>query len=342
MNAQKAKFPFKSTAELDNQIKGLEAKVDSGSLKLVEERKLLNEISSLRKSRKTVESFAAQQASIEADRKQIDEIKAQLDNPEAKAASDKYNALKDQLDEVNKKADEVHANKSKIYEERDAAKQRLDDAYTRRKELKQSFRDANDAYWTKVNEDRTKRMERQRAERTAIEEAKRKDVNERLLEEASAPAYEREIEDCRTLIDYFSRGTSSRAPALSTTASAAPAGVNKLPALDLRTIESALPEGATALKKKGQEEEMFYGGGGKKGGKKGAKKGGSTPATPSTPTADGATTPSTASSQSLNLPMSTLAALLAFNIPAPLSQGDVPKTVEALREKQTWFKDNQV
>lgn len=42
---------------------------------------------------------------------------------------------------------------------------------------------------TKMNEDRARRIEKQKAERAAYEETKRSEVNERLLEEASAPAY---------------------------------------------------------------------------------------------------------------------------------------------------------
>ena len=40
-----------------------------------------------------------------------------------------------------------------------------------------------------MNEDRARRIEKQKAERAAYEETKRSEVNERLLEEASAPAY---------------------------------------------------------------------------------------------------------------------------------------------------------
>lgn len=45
LNASRAKFPFKSGAEVDAKIASLEKQVESGSLKLVDERKTLNEIS---------------------------------------------------------------------------------------------------------------------------------------------------------------------------------------------------------------------------------------------------------------------------------------------------------
>lgn len=45
LNEAKSKFPYKSAAEVDAQIKSLDKQVESGQLKLVEERKILNEIS---------------------------------------------------------------------------------------------------------------------------------------------------------------------------------------------------------------------------------------------------------------------------------------------------------
>lgn len=180
-----------------------------------------------------------------------------------------------------------------------------------------------------MNEERTRRAERQKAEKAAYDEAKRKEVNEQLLEEASQPAYEREIEDCSTLIDYFSRGGGKSAvPAPQLSLNQANGNAPKLPAHEIRKVD-AIPEGATVLKKKGDDEEggLFGGFGGGKKNKKGRK----APAEES----------STASA-GLNLPMSILSALLALEIPSPISSQDITRTVDALQEKQKWFKENQV
>lgn len=178
-----------------------------------------------------------------------------------------------------------------------------------------------------MNEDRAKKAERQKAEKAAYEESKRKEVNEQLLEEASQPAFEREIEDCATLIEYFSRGggkSTVPAPKLATSGDKVP----KVPAHDLRKVD-AIPEGATVLKKKGDDDErdgLFGGMGGGKKGKKGGRK----------------QTEDSSSSTGLQLPMSTLSALMTLEVPSPITSADVPKTVEALQEKQQWFKQNQV
>ncbi|KAJ2961023.1 hypothetical protein NQ176_g11022 [Zarea fungicola] len=48
----KAKVPFKSVEDVDRQIAHLDSQVNSGTMKLVDERKALTDISSLRKIRK--------------------------------------------------------------------------------------------------------------------------------------------------------------------------------------------------------------------------------------------------------------------------------------------------
>ena len=188
---------------------------------------------------------------------------------------------------------------------------------------------------TRVNDERAKRIERQQAERRAYEDSKRKEINEQALEEARLPAYGREIEDCTTLINYFSRFASGASavpePTLKTApsdAASAPAGVAKL---ELRKVEDEVPSGAVLMKKKGQDDDNFFvGGKGKKGGKKGGANGVAKEAS------------AASGSSALNVNFQTVAALLQFNIPAPMSRDDVPKTIEALKEKKSYFESNNV
>jgi len=243
---------------------------------------------------------------------------------------------------LNKSQDTAFESRNKLYSERDELRKKIDEQWTAKKDLRTSFKQANDAYYQKMNEDKARRIERQKAERAAQEKEKRDEINERLLEEASAPAYEREIEDTRTLIQYFTKGGGKHGSAVPTPTLASGAasgipegGLSRLPTLEIRQVENTIPEGAMALKKKGEDDEdiMFGGVAGKKG-KKGRK-------TPKTTLENGESPSSSATSQSLNLPMPTLAALLHLNVPTPLSQADIPKTVEALEERQKWYKDNQ-
>ncbi|KAI5475599.1 nuclear segregation protein Bfr1 [Pseudohyphozyma bogoriensis] len=325
LQAAKSKLPYKTVQDVDNQIKALDAKVNAGVMKLVDEKKALMEISSLKKTRKTVESFSSQQAAIDADKAKIDTIRASLDDPEAKAISDKFTAVKAELDKINKEQEELSKSRDSLYEERNAASKELDAVYTKKKESAAVFREANNKFYQKLNEDRAKRMERQRAERQQYEDNKKAEQNQRALEEAQAPAFEREIEDCRTLIGFFQKRIGVAVTETSGGGLFTRADVAGVPKLEVRQVDTAVPAGAVAAKKKGeQEEEYFMGGGGKK--KKGGKK------VPEEKKEE---------DEKLNLPFGTLTALLTLGIASPLTVKEVPATIEALQTKKKYFDDNQ-
>lgn len=165
-------------------------------------------------------------------------------------------------------------------------------------------------------------------ERAGVEDAKRAEINERLLEEAQAPAFEREIEDCRTLIDFFQRrlgGSGTVTPSERLGGPSIVAGVAKL---EIRQIDnSGPPAGTVALKKKYDQEDEYFTGGKK--GKKGPRK-----------VVEGEVTP--AKNESLNLPFGTLSALLTLGIESPIVLSEVAKTIESLEVKKNYFSDNQV
>jgi hypothetical protein len=297
--------------------------VDSGNLKLADEKRALQEINQTKRIRKTVESFKANSDAIDADRTAVDELKKQLDDPEAKATSERYDAIKAELDEIKKEEDELYANRSQLYDERTSLQQQLEVLFSERRESTARFREANDQYYEKLNEDRARRAERRRAQKEAEETEKRKARVLQLREEASQPAYQVQIEDCQTLIDFFSGKSTT---AIVSSEKAGYAG----PTLEIRQVEAAAPDNFVPRKKKGEEEESYFvGGKGKNKGKKGPKTNGTAAADASS------------SSSNVNLPFGTLSALLSLSIPPPSSQADVPRVVEDLKTKKAWFEANQ-
>jgi len=311
-------------ADLDAHIQNLEKQVDSGSLKLADEKRALAEISSSKRNRRVLDAFQSDQQSIDTDRAAVDELRKQLNDPEAIASSERYNDIRNQLDELKKEEDALYANRSKLFEERDSLQNQANVLYNERRESTQNFREANDRYWNKVNEDRARRAERIRAQRAADELQKKTETAERLREEAEAPAYQAQIEDCQTLIDSLS-GKTSENITLKSTPLLERQELTGVAKLELRKVEGA-PEGAVLRKKKGDDDDAYFVGKGKGKGKK------------SVPKANG--TPSESSSQ-LNLPFATLAALLNFSIPPPTSNADIPRVVENLKTKKEWFEANQ-
>jgi hypothetical protein len=306
-------------------LRNLEKQVDSGNLKLAEEKRALQEINQTKRMRRTVESFKADSDAIDADRAAVDELKKQLDDPEAKAVSERYDVIKAQLDEIKKEEDELYANRSQLIEERTSLQQQLDGLFAERRESTARFREANDQYYEKINEDRARRAERRRAQKEAEEEEKRKARTVQLREEASQPAFQLQIEDCQTLIDFFSGKSTT------VTVSSAKAGSTE-PTLEIRQVE-AVPDSFVPRKKKGEEEEAYFvGGKGKGKGKKGPKANGA---------AATAAAEASSSSSNVNVPFATLSALFSLSIPPPSSQADVPRVVEDLKTKKAWFEANQ-
>ena len=313
----------------------LEKQVESGTMKLVDEKRALAEISTCKRLRRTVESFQADQDSIDRDRVQVEELGKQLNDPEAIDLSKRAAAIKQDIEKIKKEGDEFHANRNKLYDERNEIKVQLDELHKQRREAAQKYREENDRYFTKVREDRARRAERARQQREAEEEAKRKETAQRLREEASIPAYQAQIEDCQTLIDFF-LGKATGNIRLSTSEQSTPKGeLAGVPKLEIRQVE-ADTAGLVQRKKKGEDEEAYFvGGKGKKGGKKG--KGGAKAAV----NGDGDATPTASSSGSLNVPLPTLTALLSLSIPPPSSPADVPRVVSDLQTKKAWFEANQ-
>ncbi|KAG1833148.1 hypothetical protein EV424DRAFT_1312007 [Suillus variegatus] len=317
LQAARGKTPFKTTADVDAHISHLETQVESGSMKVVDEKRALQEISQTRRTRRMVEKFQADQESIEADRQEADRLKKLLDDPESKEMSERYDTIKAELDELKKESDEAYAGRNKLFEERDSIQAQLNALFNEKREAAYRFREANDRYWTKVNEDRARRLEKARAQRDAEEAQRKLAIADGLREEASMPAFQTQIEDCQTLIDFFSGKSSGNV--VSSSSVPAKSDVSGVPQLEIRQVD-AVGETMVALKKK--DEESYFVGKGKKG-KKNPK----------------ATSP--ADTSAIHLPYGQLSALLSLSIPPPTDQADVPRVIEDLKTKKAWFEANQ-
>ncbi|KAH7887734.1 hypothetical protein F5I97DRAFT_2057419 [Phlebopus sp. FC_14] len=319
LQAARGKTQFRSVEDLDNHVRDLEMQVESGSMKLADEKRALQEIVQAKRARKTLENFQATQDSIDTDRRAADELRKQLDDPDFKAMSERYDSIKAELDELKRMAAEANAGRTKLFDERDGLQAQINALFTEKRASAQRYQEEHDRYWIKVQEDRARRAEKLREQRAAEEAQKKLELAERMRDEASLPAFQAQIEDCQTLIDALS-GKSSGNVVLSSSLRAK-ADLAGVPKLDLRKVE-AVDEGLVVRKKKGEEEESYFSGKGKKGKKDRAVK-------------------TATESNALNLPFGTITALSTLAIPLPTNQGDVPRVIEDLKTKKAWFEANQ-
>ncbi|MBW0464301.1 hypothetical protein O181_004016 [Austropuccinia psidii MF-1] len=327
INAARARLPYKSTSEVDDKIRQLESQIESGAMKIIEEKKAITEIQNLRAIRRKLQALGPQLESIEAEKAQIQELKKQLHDPHGKAITDSLKSTRLELNQILDQLAQSEKSRATYFTERSKLQGDLSELISKKREGTARYREANDKFFAKLQEDQQRRLDRQKAEQEARQAAQLKELHEQMREEASAPAYEREIEDCRTLILYFDK-ILGNTPSVQETNSHIRKDSNALPKLqDARKVEGQEAfEGMVAVKKKGVDnEEFFVGGGGKKGKKNKKLVGGEM----------------TTSNQPLNLPLSTINALHALAVTVPISREDVMNTIATLSEKKKWFADNQ-
>lgn len=311
LQSAKQKTPFKSVEDIDNHVKKLEREVDSGSLKLVEEKKILAEISSLKKAKKNFTGFSDAQASIDEDRAKVNALKSQLDNFQGKATSERFNEVRAQLDEIKKEQEKDYKNKSALYDNRAKAEKARDEVRNELRKLKDEFYSQRRAYEEQQKADYAARVEREKAEKAAAEKEKKKRDAQEKLEVAAEPAFLSEITTAENLLTYFDPEykptTSNNQNGTSTSA------VGAKPAK--RQVES-IPEGAQVVKK--TEDAFFAGTGGKKNKKKNKE-----------------------ADNKLSMNLSIVEDLAALNVTVPTSKDDVPNSITKLKEKIDYYKENQ-
>ncbi|CAG8166553.1 unnamed protein product [Penicillium nalgiovense] len=318
-NNSRGRLSFKSVEEIDNQIARLEKEVDSGTLRLVDERKALTEVSNLRKQRKSFAGLDEAQKGINDIKTQISELRKTLDNPEAKALSDKYGEIQKELDAIKAEQDGVFKNLNALRDERTKLRNEQQEKYTAIRTIKDTYFKARRAYKEYEDEAWRVRRERQKAEQEAFAREKRKKIADKKLEEASQLAYADEILTAQGLIRHFDPAYDFSSLGLDEKkdqGSNFRAGVG-------RTVEAAEIKGMKVVRKD-DEEDYFVGSGGKKG-KKGGKKGGA----------------ANVESTKFNMNVGIIEDFAKVKIDPPMNQSDVPASVEKLAAKITEWKKNQ-
>ena len=103
-----------------NVFRSLDRQIESGSMKLVDEKKALQEISNLRRSRKTLEASGSVDDAIAADRARIDDLRKLLDDPESRKVSDKFDVLKKEMEGLREEGNKAYEERGKLFDERNA------------------------------------------------------------------------------------------------------------------------------------------------------------------------------------------------------------------------------
>lgn len=177
----------------------LERAVDSGVLKLVDEKKCLSEISTMKRLRKSFSNLVYQQSAIDSDKKRLSEIKKHLEDPVSKALSEQYDKLKTEQIVLRQEQENVYKFQKSLYEERNKLNQKRIEAYEKKKNLQDNYYSDLRKFNKFEKEEKQKQWERRRQQQEEYNKEKRKQLANKMLEEASQPAFIEEIITCENV-----------------------------------------------------------------------------------------------------------------------------------------------
>ena len=307
----RGKVPFKSVDDVDREIERLEKQVNGGMMKLVDEKKALSEISNLRKQRKNFTQFDNSQKGIDELKAKIKELKDSMDDPEARALSEQYTKIQAELDSIKAEQDEVFKNLNSLRDERTQLQALQQEKFQAVRKLKDEYYGQKKAYAEYERAARQVIRERQKAERERFEKEKKKERAQKMLQEASDPAYLEEIRRGNSLLHFFdpSSKPAEKAPLLAQSGLTAEAS---------RKVDDSGLKGTRLVRKEDREEDYLPA---VKKGKKG-KKGGAT-------------------EKGFQVPPSVIDDCGFMGIDPPMSSADVPNVIEKVKAKLEHWKADQ-
>ncbi|KAK0718189.1 hypothetical protein B0T26DRAFT_752143 [Lasiosphaeria miniovina] len=309
----RGKVGFKNTDEIDQEIASLQKKVDGGMMKLVDEKKALSEISNLYKQKKNFTQFDQAEKEIADLKAKIKATKDELDDPEAKKNSEEYNKLQAELDAIKADQDEAYKGLSSLRDERTKLQAEQNEKFQAIRKLKDEYYGQKKAHTAWEREQRERVRERHQAERDRIAKERKMDRAQKLLAEASDPAYLEEIRRARSLLHFFdpSLQPAEKAPLVADRGLTAPVQ---------RKVDDSGIKGIVLKRKEDREDEYLPATKGKKKGKK--------------------ATPSAASAKTYSCPPSVMEDCAFMGIDPPMSAADVPVVVEKVKAKlDSWVTD---
>ena len=315
----RSRVSFKNVDEIDREIERLDKQVNGGMMKLVDEKKALADISSLRKQRKGFAGFDEQQKKIDESKAKLKSLRDTLDDPESKALSDKYNKIQAELDGIKAEQDDAYKNINALRDERTKLNDDQKEKYAGIKKIKDDYFQANRATQQWEYEARKKVRERRQIERENYEKEKRKERAQKMLAEASDKAYLDEIRRAESLLRFLDPSYSAEKTPLQ-----AP---SQFQATAQRTVDDAGIKGMKIVQKK-DEEDYFAGTGGKKS-KKGRKN------------AANAESPAAPSTGKYSCPPSVIEDCEFLKVDPPMSAADIPSVREKVKAKLDHWKADQ-
>ncbi|KAJ2662651.1 multicopy suppressor of BFA (Brefeldin A) [Coemansia sp. RSA 1200] len=327
LKTQQAKLTYKSTGEIDELIGKHQKRIDDGGLKLVEERRLEDKITALRRAKRHVEQAETLQAAIDGEMAELAEIDAQLADTNAQALSDEYAELQGELDALKAKQDEGGSMRGTLLTERSRIMRELDQVWDEKRAMQEEFRKQSNDYFMWQQEERERKAVEDKQRRIREQRERRLAMAQEQHEEAEIPAFQAEIDACDALLVYL-RGM---APSSIGGASSRSESSTRPPSVasstrDADTATDHVPAGMVAVKKVGSDEPYFAG---VNGGKTRKRHGRNKDRKPGS------------RAEALKHPLSIAERFLELQINIPTTSAAIPAAIEQLDARKRHFIENQ-
>lgn len=316
----KDRLPFRTIPEMETRVRELEAQIETGQYKLIEEKQILAEISKLKKARRALESIDGASSDVGTMKLRLDKL-----NTEISAKDDVIAKYRAELDGISKKLDEMAGSRKEAQQERDARQALIDKA---KKDIEEGRKEKQALY------DELKVAKRAQAEARVKREARRAEMDrrreledklenleEKLLAFNPETATDRKVSECNNLKAFFQELTGSPGEKDQS-------GDDKVTDVEKGVRKVQLSEelaDAISINKKDKNDDFFVAKGGKKNHQKTT-----TVASTGTPSASFA-----------KLPFHILSALADLSLPIPSAASDLPKLFEAIEKKKTAISSKQ-
>lgn len=317
---------YKSEARIDEAVRRLEHQMQAQQLKLSEEKRIVAEIDTLKRSKRNLNDYLVLKQHVDQLRNKQKNLRSQRDGcvKRINGLKSREEEVKNLLDsEVSDKSEEVERQQLHVEQlkEIELLKKELDDLHAKKRDLRATFTKERNDYYAATREIKKKgRTTKKKNERLPIVKAV---VSSRAMEQP----YEKEIALCDKLVNYL-EGLHINAihlPELPSTSSA-----DKEPALSLAASADFSLSGdkGVFLRRKSATDDLVgvYAGvnrtsrrGSRKGRRSSAKE----------------------APRKLNLHAQVVEHLLTLGLSPPSTAADIPKVLEELQEKKDFFESAQ-
>lgn len=203
INKVGAKQTYKSAGEIDARVKQLDDLVGSGTLMLADERRYIKEMSSLRKLRKDFSEVEKQQKFIDDDKAKIAELKKKLSSVGNKEVQERFESVQKELNAIQATNQSMFDKKAELFKKRASLRKEKDAKFNEIRKLRDDFGAELTKFKNALAEEQKKRDEEYQSQRIEKKKLKQKEAAERVLSEASVPAFTKEIDEIHNLLAHF-------------------------------------------------------------------------------------------------------------------------------------------